>query len=62
MKSGYKDKYDAKPTGSRNDSERPLAALDMARSVNVFVMTDVVRAKHAAMVKGLNKKLLNPAY
>ena len=57
IKRGYKDKYEASPIVKRNDRERPLEAFESDRSVNVFVMTEVVRAKQAAIVKGLNKKL-----
>src|ERR1700749_4859995 len=59
IKRGYKDKYEASPIVKRNDRERPLEAFESDRSVNVFVMTEVVRAKQAAIVKGLNKNLRN---
>jgi hypothetical protein len=38
-------------------NDRPFAAEAMANRMTVFVMTDVVRARHAAMENGLKRYL-----
>jgi len=57
MKSGYRERYDARLSGRRKDKERPWAAFHMARRMSVLVITAVERARHDAMVKGLNRNL-----
>jgi hypothetical protein len=41
----------------RNDIDFPRVAWEMAKSMRVFVMVEVGRARQVAIVSGLNKKL-----
>lgn len=41
----------------RNEEDRPRDAYDNATKMRVFVMTEVVRARQAAIVNGLNRYL-----
>jgi hypothetical protein len=49
--------YEARPRASKKERDAPREAWAVAQRMSVFVRTEVGRARHVAIVKGLKRKL-----
>lgn len=54
---GYRDRYDAKPRANIAFTLLPSTAFETANKIPEVAKTLVDRARHVAIVKGLNRNL-----